>query len=327
MGENTALDTADAARNRLVLDLPTPLLAAAEMAVIELVRFDAGHGHLKELLTLAEAASSCAIDGIQANARDVAATTLGPAPGIPEAEQIRSTALAVTRTERGQPMLSVQGFVELNRTITQATPEADSPHLEPLAKFLGRADVPVLVQAAEAYARFAVANPFTRANGRTGRALMLAMLRSAGVTGESVVPISAGLINNPRSEAARTAHRHGNSMPIIELCIEAIFKALDNSLLLAKDITAAGEIHRQLLGSTRSPAAAGISASLHRSPAVNAATTMAALGVSESAAYRALDQLTAAGILEPAPKVAGKLTWVAPHIVAALDAFLARATR
>ena len=312
---------------RTATGFPTALLSAAEMAVIEMVRFDAGHSHLKELLTLAEAACSCALDGIHASARDIATSTLGNVAGDPAADRIQATARAITKTDRGQSILTAQGFVELNMAITGTDVTGGHPSLESLVAFLASADIPVMVQAADAYTRFTAAAPFRSANARTGRVIMLALLRSAGVTAESIIPISAGMVCSPRRARGQEAHRSDGATAALELCVEAVFRALDSSLLLARDVAVAGERHRVLTTGNRSPAVSRIIPDLHRTPALNAEMVMAVSGVSESAAYRALDQLASIGILESVNKVNGRLTWVAPLIVSALDRFLGRAAK
>ena len=54
--------------------------------------------------------------------------------------------------------------------------------------------MPVLAHAALAHAQFETIHPFEDGNGRTGRALVHAMLRSKGLTRTVTVPISAGLL-------------------------------------------------------------------------------------------------------------------------------------
>ncbi|MCC3292605.1 Fic family protein [Arthrobacter sp. zg-Y1110] len=308
--------------------LDPALLSAAEMAVIEMVRFDAANPALKPLLILAEAACSSALDGIHATADQIITGTLAPSAAGPDTGRILATALAVTRTDRGHPLLGAPGIAELHRTITGERAALAGPGLKDLTEFMGRADMPVLAHAGLAHAHFTAAAPYATANGRTGRALVLAMLRAAGVTGSSLIPLSAGLAGNTRGYAwALENYRDGNPCSIVEFFTEAAFITLDNCLMLLADVNKAAEEHRVLLGRTRSPAALHIAADLVRAPALTAATAMAVSGCSESAAYRALDQLTAAGILAPAPKARGTLAWTAPRVVNALESFLSRALR
>jgi len=59
-----------------------------------------------------------------------------------------------------------------------------------LVKFTQRTDLPVLSQAAIAHAQFETNLPFPDGNGRTGRALIHAMLRGRGLTRIVTVPVS-----------------------------------------------------------------------------------------------------------------------------------------
>ena len=68
-----------------------------------------------------------------------------------------------------------------------------------LIKFTSRADLPLLSQAAIAHAQFETVHPFADGNGRTGRALIHAMLRGHRLTRNVTVPVSAGLLTDTRS--------------------------------------------------------------------------------------------------------------------------------
>lgn len=302
------------------------LLAAAEMAVMEMVRFDAGHPELKSILTLAEAATSCSLDGFRANATQIALATLSPEAG--SAGAIVACAVAVVRAGKGHSMLSSDGLHSLNKTLL-GCPAAPVPHdIDDLTAFIRRADIPALAHAALAQAHLAVNQPFESGNGRTARAVSVAMLRVAGVTSTVPIPLSAGLVGNPRAyQGALRYYQRGDPAPFMELLTEAAFICLDNSALLAEDIAQAMREHDELLDGTRSPAAHQIAGCLLSAPALTASAAMRMTGVSESAAYRALDQLSADGILTPAGKVRGASVWTATRIVTALDSFLDRAMR
>lgn len=75
--------------------------------------------------------------------------------------------------------------------------------LADLIAFIARDDVPALAHAALAHAQFETIHPFTDANGRTGRALLHAMLWAKDITDRVTVP---GLGGSPqRSVAAQRA--------------------------------------------------------------------------------------------------------------------------
>ena len=86
-----------------------------------------------------------------------------------------------------------------------------------LLAFARRTDVPLLTQSAIAHAQFETIHPFTDGNGRTGRALIHAMLRGPGLTRNVTVPVSAGLLTDTAAYfEAFTAYRAGNPEAIVE---------------------------------------------------------------------------------------------------------------
>ena len=84
--------------------------------------------------------------------------------------------------------------------------------IDDLMTFAARDDVPLLAQIAVAHAQFETIHPFTDGNGRTGRALVQAMLRNKGLTRQVTVPVSAGLlVDTDGYIAALTAYRDGDA--------------------------------------------------------------------------------------------------------------------
>ena len=70
--------------------------------------------------------------------------------------------------------------------------EDDPASMQDLVEFLARDDLPVLLHAALAHAQFETVHPFTDGNGRTGRALVHALLSGKGLL-TTTAPVSAGL--------------------------------------------------------------------------------------------------------------------------------------
>jgi Fic family protein len=66
--------------------------------------------------------------------------------------------------------------------------------IDDLLAFARRDNVPLLAQIAACHAQFETIDPFADGNGRTGRALVQAMLRNKGLTRQVTVPVSAGLL-------------------------------------------------------------------------------------------------------------------------------------
>ncbi len=106
--------------------------------------------------------------------------------------------------------------------VRPARPHRVPAAIDDLMAFAARDDVPLLAQIAVAHAQFETIHPFTDGNGRTGRALVQAMLRNKGLTRQVTVPVSAGLLADTDGYiAALTAYRDGDAAPIVERFAEA----------------------------------------------------------------------------------------------------------
>src|SRR5258708_32438360 len=111
--------------------------------------------------------------------------------------------------------------------------------IDDLLRFARRDDIPVLPQIALAHAQFETIHPFTDGNGRTGRALIQAMLLRKGLTRNVTVPVSAGLLTDTDSYfAALTAYREGDSAPIVRRVSEAAVAAVFNGRGLVSEFHA-----------------------------------------------------------------------------------------
>ncbi|MGO1543358.1 MAG: Fic family protein [Gulosibacter sp.] len=112
--------------------------------------------------------------------------------------------------------------------------------VEDLMQFTRRTDAQVLPQIAIAHAQFETIHPFPDGNGRTGRALVHAMLRASGATRQVTVPVSAGLLSDTGAYfEALTSYRTGNVAPIIRVFTDATFRSLRNSRRLVTDLESA----------------------------------------------------------------------------------------
>ena len=94
--------------------------------------------------------------------------------------------------------------------------------VDDLIAFTQRDDISALPQIAVAHAQFETIHPFTDGNGRTGRALVQALLRNKGLTRQVTVPVSAGLLAGTDAYFdALTSYRSGDAAPIVERFTEA----------------------------------------------------------------------------------------------------------
>lgn len=198
-----------------------------------------------------------------------------------------------------------------------------------LVAFVGRQDMPVLVQVAVAHAQFETIHPFPDGNGRTGRALAQSILRNKGLVGSTAVPISAGLlIDIERYFASLGSFRDGDAGPIVREFAMASRIAATTGTKLVDDLVTQLEDSRAKMKGIRSDAAAWkILPTLVGQPAVNVKYLMNALGFGEMAALRALDALTGRGVLtETTGKTRGRV-WQHKGIFEVLDDYAAEIRR
>ena len=141
--------------------------------------------------------------------------------------------------------------------------------IDDLVEFIGRDDVPVFAHASLAHAQLETIHPFEDGNGRTGRALVHAMLRSKGLTRTVTVPISAGLLVDIDAYfAALTAYRAGTPELIVERFAEAAFAAVANGRALVSDLRGVRAEWQARIRARRGAAAWQVADLLLRQPVV-----------------------------------------------------------
>lgn len=211
------------------------------------------------------------------------------------------------------------------RGATHVAPRAElvAAAMDDLMAFVRRDDLPIVVQTAVAHAHFENVHPFADGNGRTGRALVQAMLRAKGLTVGTTAPVSAGLlVDTQRYFAALTAHREGDAGPIVEeFCSAARFAATRGSQLI-DDLAAQLEGSRAQLAGLRSQASAWrVLPYLLSQPVVNGRYLTTHLGLGAQTAQNALAQLVAAGVLVERTGQRRNRVWQHQGILAVLDEF------
>ncbi|MCT1478704.1 Fic family protein [Microbacterium sp. p3-SID336] len=198
-----------------------------------------------------------------------------------------------------------------------------------LVAFIDRQDVSVLVQVAVAHAQFETIHPFVDGNGRTGRALAQSILRNKKLVGSTAAPISAGLlVDTERYFAALGAFRDGDAGPIVHEFAMAGRIAAKTGTRLVDDLAEQLDESRQKMKGIRADAAAWkVLPHLVGQPAVNTKYLMAELGLGEMAALRALDALTARGVLTETTGKGRNRVWQHRGILGVLDAYAAEIRR
>ncbi len=197
-----------------------------------------------------------------------------------------------------------------------------------LLEFIAREDMPILAQAAIAHAQFETIHPFADGNGRTGRALVHALLTNKGITQNVTVPVSSGLlVNTSRYFAALDEYRQGDIEQIIRQFNEAAIFAVGNGRRLVTDLEQTVSEIRGKITARADSSAWKIVNLLVAQPVVNNEFVRERLGISDIAAQRGIDHLESVGVLKQPRSQARNRVWQSPAVLADLDAFAARVRR
>jgi Fic family protein len=347
----------------LDVSLPSRTIADAEEASQEIARFDAELGDeiapFASVLLRSESAASSKIENLTASARAIAeAETLGHSSR-------RNASAIVANTEAMQAAVALADRIDGTAILAMhaALMNASNPQIagkwrteqvwigggdfgprgadfiapqhsrvpgaiEDLIRFAGRGDIPLLPHIAIAHAQFETIHPFPDGNGRTGRALIQAMLRNKRLTRQVTVPVSAGLLTDTDSYfQALTAYREGDAAPIVERLSAASILAVDNGRHLVSDLRATREFWATTITARRDSAAHRIADLLIKRPVINAKLLTRELNIPMSNVYRYLDPLIRAGVIVEFTDQSRNRAWRAPEVLAALDAFAERAGR
>ncbi|MWB97645.1 Fic family protein [Agromyces sp. MMS17-SY077] len=350
----------------LQVELPDELIGEVQNAQQQLVRFDVEVGAITapfaSILLRSESASSSQIEHLTSSARAIAEAELGErtdgnAPLIVSNVRAMEAALAASSRldhdtiiamhrellERSDPRIvgryrTEQVWIGGGARTNFSPHGADfvPPHhdrvegaLDDLIEFSLRPSGAPLANIAVAHAQFETIHPFPDGNGRTGRALVQAALRRAGLTRSVTVPISAGILQQQeRYFDALTRYRAGDLAPIVGVFADGVVLAVVNGRRLVDDIQATKDAWQAKLTGVRSDSAARRIVDLAiEHPVLNSRLVQERLPQSARAIFTALDLLVARGILTPGNSRRRGRIWVAPDITAALDAFADRSRR
>jgi Fic family protein len=346
----------------LVLDLSPSVFADAESASNEITRFDAQLGGeiapFAAVLLRSESAASSQIENLTASARAIAEAELPGGKAKRNAEMIvantaaMQAAVALSDTVDANAILAMHralmaneprhtpgefrtepvwiggGSTAIGATFVGPRHEVVPGAIDDLIAFAQRADVPTLPQTAVAHAQFETIHPFTDGNGRTGRALVQAMLRNKGLTRQVTVPVSAGLLADTDAYfAALMSYRDGDAAPIVERFSQATVLAIANGRQLVADLRDIRDTWNDVITARSDSAVWRVADLLTRRPVVNAALLAQELGIESTNAHRYLNPLSETGILIETTSGPRNRVWRSPEVLAALDAFAERAGR
>lgn len=342
--------------------LPRPTAAAAEEASVLVRAFDVELGHdiapFGSILLRSESASSSEIERLTSGAKQIALAELGE-DARRNATQIVGNVHAMQAAVRLSERLDAGSVLEMHRALLQDSepdiagrwrtqqvwiggggysphqaafvpPHADRvvPAIHDLVAFMAREDVPALQHAALAHAQFETIHPFPDGNGRTGRALVHALLRRRALTRSVTVPVSAGLLVDTRAYFdALTAYRDGDPAAIVDTMAQASVDAVANGRVLVEELR---EVRAGWVASIRARSDSSVWPLVDlvlRQPVLHTALVQRELGVSHTNAMKAIGRLVEIGALAEVGGRRRSILWQSAPVLAALDAFAARAGR
>ncbi len=355
-----------AALTPVISEIPVGLEAAvasdAEEAAHAIVRFDAEFGSrvvpFSSILLRSESTASSRIEQLTATAKAIALAELGDTSKR-NATMIVSNVKAMEAAIALSDNLSAASILAMHTALLEDEhPEwvghwrdaqvwiggsKFGPHnaafvppharrvpeaIHDLVSFMHRTDISPLVHAALTHAQFETIHPFPDGNGRTGRALIHALLRRRNVTQNVTVPISAGLLVDTGAYfASLNAYRSGNPNEIVSQTTDAAFASIDNSRAMLRELDGISQEWRSRVNARGDSSVWRLTELLFRQPAVNSTIVQERLQVSKQTALNSIGQLEDAGVLLKAKGEERNRAWVAVDIVTVLDRFAERSGR
>jgi Fic family protein len=200
-----------------------------------------------------------------------------------------------------QNWIGGNAFTPLGAAFVPPPPELVPDLLKDLCAFVARDDVAPAAQAAIAHAQFENIHPFVDGNGRTGRALIYAILRRRGEISTYIPPISLILVREQRNYVnGLGAYSSGDVDSWTTLLADAITGAVSIAKRLAVAIEERQSVWIDSLGDPRADAAVRqLVSALPAQPIVDVAAAREITGKSHVAVGAALRQLESANILRP----------------------------
>ncbi|MCX6393229.1 MAG: Fic family protein [Solirubrobacterales bacterium] len=345
----------------LDVHVPGEVSAAVDEAAVEIARFDEQMGvdiaPFAALLLRSESAASSQIENLTASARAIAEAELAGREGGGNAAQVVANTRAMTTAIDLSGVLSAEAILTMHDALMRPhDPEIAGrwrseqvwigggrlgPHhaqfvppqhsrvpaaMADLIAFMDRDDMPAMVQAAIAHAQFETIHPFPDGNGRTGRALIHALLRGKGLTRNVTVPVSAGLLVDIDAYfSALNAYRSGEPEVIVARLADASFAAVANGRALVNELREIRASWADRIKARRGANTWRIADLLLAHPVLNAEMIATALEIAPSNVYAPVEPLLAAGVLTQANDKRRGQVWRSKEVLIALDAFAARA--
>jgi len=332
-----AVPAAIAACQRIGLE--PEILALVDDASRAATRFDAEFGTdllpFASLLLRSESAASSKIENLTASARAIALAELDEGSGT-NAGIIVANVRAMTASQpeivgqwrNDQVWIGGSGAGPHQAIFVPPHDSRVAEAMDDLLAFIARDDIPALAHVALAHAQFETIHPFPDGNGRTGRALIHAMLMNKGLVQNVTVPLSAGILTDVDSYfAALTSYRQGSTSDIVELVANATFRAIVNGERLIADLRAQRNDWKSSISANSNASLWRVIDLLLRYPVINSKLVESELEVTPKTALDAIDRLVTEGVLTQIGTAKRNRKWQAPAILSELDAFAERAGR
>lgn len=341
--------------------MPDAVAALVTDASAEIARFDAEIGAelapFASVLLRSESASSSMIENLSSGAKAIVLAEMGSSSKLNASLIVGNVAAMKTALDLAD-QLDTDAILAMHRELMRGHDDSiacwrdqqvwiggDSfgphgatfvpPHhtkvadlMDDLVAFTRQTDLPLLTQAAIAHAQFESIHPFPDGNGRTGRALIHAMLRGHRLTRRVTVPVSAGLLADTRGYFdTLTAYRDGDPVPIVEMLAQASLTAMVNARQLVDELREIRAGWDSKVRARQGAAAWRLADLLLRQPVVDTPTVAQGLGISADNAMRPIAPLVEAGVLTEFTGFARNRMWQSREVLSALDDFAARAGR
>lgn len=261
------------------------------------------------------------------------AVELGSRPGqlcVDDVLDIHSTLLRFTDDHaiagvirEQQNWIGGNAFTPLGATFVPPPPELVPVLLQDLCAFIARDDIAPVAQAAIAHAQFENIHPFADGNGRTGRALIYAILRRRGEIGAYIPPISLVLVQQQGDYVKGLGAFSGGD---VDSWTTLLTDAITRAVAIAEQLGTAIEQRRlawlERLGNPRADAAVRqLVAALPAQPIIDVAAGREITGKSHVAVGAALHQLEAAGILRPLNERQWGRVWECDELLSLVTSF------
>lgn len=199
-------------------------------------------------------------------------------------------------------------------------PARVSELLDDLIAFANRDDLPTMAQAAIAHAQFESIHPFGDDNGRTGRALIGAILRRRGVTPHTVVPVASGLLARRDDYFdALGSYRVGDVQPLLELMLRSAVAAAEEGRVSVQRIKQFPQQWIEQADVRRGSTAAALIPAFFDDPVMSIADVERTAGPVSPKLYAALTRLEEAGIIQEITGRKRDRVWAASDLMVELE--------